>query len=348
VSALSTEETHLRTIDRAVRLARRVSSSKLIAAAVLAVLLTQITGIAQGDPPVFPGLIQLPADFGSEGIAVGSGYTFYVGSATPPNLGQILVGDLRTGTFSELVPPTGRMALGMKVDSRTNFLFVAGGRSGGATIYNASSGAEVAFYPFLPPGGHIVNDVVVTHDAACFTVSTGPFLGRVALEPNGQPGTAETIPLPANFGVRGNCTVGPAAATGNGIAATADGKYLIIDHTGEGRLYFLDTATLIPIPIDVTGGDFAGGNPLCGADGLLLDGTTLYVVQFGPRLNRVAVVELSPDHLSGFITRYITEPFASNPAVKVPTTIAEFGSSLYAVTYGEAPPTPDFVVRLSK
>jgi hypothetical protein len=32
----------------------------------------------------------------------------------------------------------------------------------------------------------------------------------------------------------------------------------------------------------------------------------------------------------------------------VPSTIAEFGSSLYAVTYGGLPPTPDFVVRLSK
>jgi hypothetical protein len=32
----------------------------------------------------------------------------------------------------------------------------------------------------------------------------------------------------------------------------------------------------------------------------------------------------------------------------LPSTIAEFGSSLYAVTYGGLPPTPDFVVRLSK
>jgi hypothetical protein len=50
----------------------------------------------------------------------------------------------------------------------------------------------------------------------------------------------------------------------------------------------------------------------------------------------------------GTITRYITEPFASNQATKVPTTIAEFGNSLYAVTAGFAPPAPDFVVRLLK
>jgi hypothetical protein len=65
-------------------------------------------------------------------------------------------------------------------------------------------------------------------------------------------------------------------------------------------------------------------------------------------LNRIAVVELAPDHLSGTITRHITEPFASNPAIKVPTTIAELGDALYAVTAGFAPPAPDFIVRLPK
>jgi hypothetical protein len=94
------------------------------------------------------------------------------------------------------------------------------------------------------------------------------------------------------------------------------------------------------VPIDLSGGD------VCSGDGVLLDGRTLYVAQNFK--NQIAVVELSPDHFSGTITRYITEPFASNPATKVPTTIAEFGKSLYAVTAGFAPPAPDFVVRLSK
>jgi hypothetical protein len=182
----------------------------LIALVAVGVTRMQVAGIAQGDPPVFPGLIQLPADFGSEGIAVVGGHTFYVGSTTLPNRGQILVGDLRTGTLSELVPPTGRMAVGMKVDARTNFLFVAGGTSGGGTVYDASSGTEVAFYPFVPPDGqNVVNDVVVTRDAAYFTLSSGPFLGRVALDLGGQPGIAEIIPLPANFGLRGDCRPKP-------------------------------------------------------------------------------------------------------------------------------------------
>ncbi len=136
----------------------------------------------------------------------------------------------------------------------------------------------------------------------------------------------------------GGCAGPPIRA--NGIDATPNGKHLIVDHTSEGRLYRIDTATYSVVPIDLGTGD------VCSADGLLLDGRTLYVVQNA--LNRIAVAELAPDHLSGAITRYITEPFTSNPAIKVPTTIAEFGDTLYAVTAGFAPPTPDFVVRLSK
>jgi sugar lactone lactonase YvrE len=289
----------------------------------------------------FPDLIPLPADFGPEGIAVGNGTTFYVGSLTPPTLGQILVGDLRSGAISELVAPTGRPAFGIKHDARSNLLFVAGGGSGRGTLYDAATGDEIAFYQFQPPTTALINDVIVTREAAYFTDSLNPFLYRVALGPQGQPAeeVPQVIPLPANFGVPGGCP-GVLPRTANGIAATPDGQHLILAHQSEGQLYRMETATHTVVFIDL------GGNDVCSADGLLLDGTTLYVVQ--NRLNRVAVVELSPDYLAGVITRYITEPFASNPATKVPTTIAEFGHALYAVTAGFAPPAPDFVVRLPK
>lgn len=293
----------------------------------------------------FPDLIRLPADFGPEGIAVGRGYEFFVGSLAPATLGQILVGDLLTGAFSELVPPTGRIAAGMKFDSRTNYLYVAGGTSGRSTLYDADSGDEVAVYPFQAAGVNGLNDVVLTHDAAYFTDTTRPFLYRIALGPNGEPGEGTTIPLPPNFGVRGGCTIGP-SPRGNGIAAPPDGKHLVSIHMSEGQLYRVDTETFTLLPIVVTGGDFAGGAPACGGDGLLLDGSTLYIAQ--AVLSRVIVVELSPDLLSGVVTRYITGPFPSNPALQFPTTLAEFGNSLYAVTFGGAPPSPDFVVRLPK
>jgi sugar lactone lactonase YvrE len=298
----------------------------------------------------FSALIPLAAGFGPEGIAVGKGSTFYVGSLTPPTLGQILVGHLRTGKVAQLVAPAGRPALGMKYDRRSHLLFVAGGPSGRGTVYDASSGDQVGVYQFQPPSPPppagattVINDVVVTRDAVYFTDSMVAFLYRVPLGRHGEPSEEfESIPLPANFGVTGGCMGPPPVppVKGNGIAAAWNGKHLILVHTSEGQLYRIDTATYTVVPIDL------GGDDVCSGDGLLLDGKTLYVVQ--NFRNRVAVVQLSADHFSGAIRRYITEPFASNPATKVPTTIAEFGNSLYAVTAGFAPPAPDFVVRLPK
>lgn len=298
----------------------------------------------------YPGLIPLPADFGPEGIAVGEGHTFYVGSLAIATLGQILVGDLRTGEVSQLVAPTGRPALGMKYDSRSGLLFVAGGPSGSGAVYDTSSGDQVWFYQFQPASPPppaaattFINDVVVTRDAAYFTDSVNPFLYRVPLGARGEPADDfETVPLPANFGVVGACvgppTVPPVKA--NGIAATPNGTHLIVSHTSEGQLYLVDTATYAVVAVDL------GGDTLCNADGLLLDGKSLFVAQ--NFRNTIGVVDLSPDYLSGVITHYISEPFASNPATNVPTTIAEFGNALYTVTAGFAPPAPDFVVRLSK
>jgi sugar lactone lactonase YvrE len=275
----------------------------------------------------FPDLIPLPADFGPEGIAVGNGTTFYTGSLAPSTRGQILVGDLRTGEVATLVASDGVPATGMKHDARSNLLFVARAGSGMGTVFDAAAGDVVASYQFQA-APTVINDVVITREAAYFTDTQAPFLYRVALGPAGEPAPeAVHIPLPGTFRT-------------NGIAATPDGESLFVVDVPTAQLYRLDTATHTPVLVDL------GGNTLPNADGLLLDGKTLYVVQ--NFRNQIAVVRLSPDYLSGAIERLITEPFTSNPSTKVPTTIAEFGNALYAVTAGFAAPSPDFVVRLTK
>jgi sugar lactone lactonase YvrE len=278
----------------------------------------------------FPGLIPLPADFGPEGIAVGNGPVFYVGSLGGPagtTAGQILVGDLRTGDVRQLVAPNGIPATGIKHDPRSNLLFVARAGSGMATVFDAATGAVAASYQ-LQTTPTFINDVVITRDAAYFTDTQAPFLYRVALGPAGQPApTAARIALPGDFRT-------------NGIVASPNGRHLLVVNASDQRLYRIDTATHTVVPVDTGSATFPN------ADGLLLRGKTLYVVQNG--LNRVAVVALSGDLSSGEVTRFITEPFASTPAVQVPTTIAAFGKALYAVTAGFAAPSPDFVVRLGQ
>jgi sugar lactone lactonase YvrE len=275
----------------------------------------------------FPDLIPLPADFGPEGIAVGNGTTFYAGSLAASTPGQILVGDLRTGEVATLVAPDGVPAIGMKHDARSNLLFVARGGSGMGTVFDAASGDVVASYQFRA-APTFINDVVITREAAYFTDTQAPFLYRVALGPAGEPAAdGIQIPLPGTFRT-------------NGIVATRNGEHLFVVDAATAQLYRLDTVTHTPVLVDL------GGDTLPNADGLLLDGKTLYVVQ--NFRNRIAVVRLSPDYLSGAIVRFITEPFTSNASTKVPTTIAEFGNALYAVTAGFAAPSPDFVVRLTK
>ncbi len=75
-----------------------------------------------------------------------------------------------------------------------------------------------------------------------------------------------------------------------------------------------------------------GGDLLDERDGLRFAGSRLYVMQ--NRLNQIAVVNLNNDLTSGVVERTITDP-----AFRVPTTIASFGDSLYAVNarFGNPP-----------
>jgi sugar lactone lactonase YvrE len=294
----------------------------VIALAAVVIVATSVTSAR-----AFPDLIALPAGFGPEGIASGNGTTFYVGSLAAGTLGEILAGDLRTGDVATLVPPDGVMATGMKHDPRSNLLFVARASSGMGTVFDARSGNLVASYQFRT-APTFVNDVVITRDAAYFTDTQAPFLYHVALGPAGAPSfEATSIALPVTFRT-------------NGIAATANGELLFVVNGPTSELYSIDTAMHTPALVDL------GGETLPNADGLLLHGRTLYVVQ--NFRNRIAVVNLSPDYSSGEIVGFITEPFTSNAATKVPTTVTRFGDALYAVTAGFAPPSPDFVVRVDR
>ncbi len=265
----------------------------------------------------FPKEIALPDGFRPEGIA-NADEQFYVGSIPT---GAVYRGSLRTGKGAILVPAqTGRSAIGLKADRGR--LFVAGGDTGNGYVYDARTGALVRTYSFAT-GNTFVNDVVVTKTAAWFTDSFNPVLYRAPLGPNGRPGApsaAKTIQLTGDYQHGAGFNV-------NGIDATPNGKTLLIVQSGTGRLFTVS-------PNGVTRAvALAGGENVMNGDGILLEGRTLYVVQ--NQLNTIAKISLAPNLTSGRVVRKIT-----NSGFDVPTTIADFGSRLYAVNARfSTPPT---------
>ena len=197
----------------------------------LALLLLQALPASAAPPETFPSPIPLPDGFGPEGIAVGRGSAFYVGSIPT---GSIYRGDLRTGEGEILVQHDDRVAIGLSVDERTNYLFAAGGGTGNAYVYDAATGATVGVLPLTAPGT-FVNDVIVTRDAAYFTDSFRPFFYRLPLGPGGalpDPASATEIELTGDF------TSVPGYNT-NGIDATPNGRWLLIVNSSLGTLYSL-------------------------------------------------------------------------------------------------------------
>jgi sugar lactone lactonase YvrE len=277
---------------------------------------------------VFPQVIQLPKGFQPEGIEVGKGTTFYVGSVAN---GAIYRGNLRTGAGSILVPgASGKSATGIELDNR-NRLFVAGASTGKAYVYDARTGALIRTYT-LAAAPTFINDVVVTRDAAYFTDSQKAVLYKIPIGRGGALGEAQTIPLSGDFSLASGFNL-------NGIDATPNGKTLIAVQSNKGKLFRIDPATGATHEISL------GGESVPNGDGILLTGKTLYVVQ--NQLNRVAVIRLSSDLSSGRVVTRLTDP-----DLAVPTTIDDHGRRLYAVNARFGTPNPsqaDFqVVQLRK
>ena len=298
---------------------RRTTSTTVTAAAAAATVLGSLfLPPAATARPTFPDVIALPDGFQPEGITSGRGTTFYVGSLVD---GAVYRGDARTGEGSVVVPGTeGDVAVGTEVDRR-NRLWVAGGDTGEARVYDARTGDLLAEYQLTAPGATFVNDVVVTRTAAYFTDSVNQVLHVVEIGPGGALGEARTVPITGDL-------VYTTGFNANGIEASPDGRTLYVVQSNTGTLYTVDPVLGVDEQVDL------GGASLTNGDGLLRQGRTLYVVR--NRLNEIAVVRLGAGERTGNVTDTLTDS-----DFQVPTTVARIGSALYAVNarFG-TPPTP--------
>ena len=292
---------------------------------VLLVVAAIATLPATAGAATFPDLIRLPDGWQPEGIAAGRGTSLYVGSIPT---GAVWKGDARTGQGDVLVPgqPGVRSAIGIKVDRR-NRLFVAGGATGKAFVYDARTGADLASYQLATPGAAtFVNDVVVTRKAAWFTDSSAAQLYALPLgRHGGLPDQDEVRVLP----LKGDFQLATGGPNLNGIVAARDGRVLLAVQTVTGKLFRINPRTGVAREVDL------GGATLANGDGMLLAGRVLFVVQ--NRLNQIAVVKLSRSLDRGRLVATITDP-----DFDVPTTIAFQAGSLYAVNarFGTTDPQP--------
>lgn len=276
--------------------------------------------IVRAEDP-FPASIPVRAGSPPEGFTIGVGTTAYNGSID----GSIYKFDLRTGEGGEFVPPEPDVdvfndcyKLGMRVDPRSNYLFVAGCLGGNAYVFDADTGEAIATYELAPAYSTVINDLAITTDAVFFTDFTQPYLYRLPLTANGQlpAGAASTPILLSN-------DVGNGPLTANGIIATPDGKTLIIGDSATANIYRVDPATGYSDRIAVN-------PPLVGfIDGIVLHRGMLYILTPADPsdptdIDRVQVVALDKELLTGTVVGVITGPGLDGVASG-----AVFGSSLY-------------------
>jgi sugar lactone lactonase YvrE len=300
----------------------RIDSPALIRTATASLLVLALT-IALAVPAAASRpapVIVLPGASSAEGIASGRGATFFAGDLFR---GDIFRGDFQRGTAQLFIDvPDGRMAVGMAMDPRRRLLFVAGGFTGQAYVYDTRTRATVASYQFGAPQASVINDVTVTKRGAWFTDSKQAKLFFVPMSRAGELRPFRTLALS-----------GPAADTSgefnlNGIRSTAGGKTLIVAHSANGALLTVDTRTGESATI--------AGISVPDVDGIVLQGRRLWAVQ---NSNRVTRIRLSPRLRAGTVERIIT-----SERFQVPATATRHGRWLAVVNAKfdtGIPPTAD-------
>jgi len=262
-----------------------------------------------------------------EGFAIGRGTTAYSGSPD----GSIYKFDLRSGEGAVLVPRepdfdifTQCLKLGMRVDRRSNLLFVAGCVGGNATVFDADTGAEVMNYQLVPEGSTVINDLAITREAVYFTDFGQPFLYRLPLSRDGRlpEGADAAIPLPL-AGDFADDHDSSGFSLANGIVATPDGRTLIVGNSANAQLYRVDPATGLTNRIELD-------TPLFGfIDGIVMLDDVLFILSpYDPGdpddVDRIHVVALDEGLLTGTVLGVITDPDLDGVASG-----ALFGDSLY-------------------
>jgi superoxide dismutase, Cu-Zn family len=292
------------------------------------------------------GAILATPSFVQERLIVPGGATYPEGIALAPDSSAVFTGSSSDGTIykvpldgSEAQPfslggsPGRTSALGMQVDS-TGKLIVAGGTSGMVAVLDTMSGVTERVLRSLEAGQMFVNDLTVTDAGKVYiTDSFRPVL--YSFDMNVPGGVLESW-----LDLRETPIVyQPGQINLNGIVSSRDGAHLVSVQTINGKLWHIDTASKTVNEITLE-------QPLTGGDGLVLDGTTLYVMQNS--LKQISVLTLSEDFSSATLSDTIQDP-----NFKFPTTAVLHNGELFVVNAQldkqktNSPVQPFYIARVS-
>jgi sugar lactone lactonase YvrE len=296
---------------------QRLTQTTAVAAVLMGMIVWSVVPLAAH--PIADGasaIYTLPGDrVFPEGIAYQpSTGNFFVSSTTD---GTIFRGNAVSGQVVPFLPggTHGRTtAVGLKVDEQGR-LFIAGGTTGRLFVYDTATGDLVGTFNTGSAPNTFINDVTIAPDGtAYFTDSRSPFLYKLS------PTAAGTFTFDRWLDLQGTPIVYQDGFNLNGIAATADGRYLLVTQGNAGKLFRITIADQTVTEVNL------GGETLAG-DGLLLEGQTLYAVRTRDDNQReIAVIQLTPDFRSGQLIATITDP-----SFAFPTTIARAGDRLLVV-----------------
>jgi outer membrane protein assembly factor BamB len=290
-------------------------------ASVAGLALACVPGTAEAAPARRPSRIALPNGFAPEDIAAGRGGSFYVGSLVS---GAVFKGNFRTGSGRTLVRGADGPSVGMFVERRHNRrdrLWVAGGPSGQARVYDSTSGALLATYRLADPSsGAFVSDVVVTEHAAYYTDSFRPQLYVVPLRRGGGLPAASAA---RTVRVRGDVVYqsGPNTFNLNGIVMVRD--RLVTAHTVTGQLFTLNPWSGRTKRLELV--DERGrATTVNGADGMVARGRTLVIAQNFPQ--SIGIVRLAHDLSRGRVVRTVTDG-----RLDIPSSVEVHDGNLFAL-----------------
>lgn len=252
-------------------------------------------------------VILLDGAKGAEGIAAAGSTKFFAGDLVT---GDIYRGDIRKDKAAKFIDaPDGRVAVGMKADRHNDLLFVAGGPTGQAYVYDTDTGKTVKTYQ-LTKKEAFINDVALTDHGAWFTNSRQAELYFIPVDDDGDLGSVRTLALK-----------GPAADTSkqfnlNGIAYSRDARRLVVAHSGNAALYTVSPRTGASTEIT--------GVKVPNVDGVLVKGDTVWAVQ--NMSNQISRLRVNFHESTAKLREVITSPHFN-----IPTTAALFDDTLAVV-----------------